>query len=145
MEKKSIFQLIHTVEQMNNEYIIRFTKRYPYPIGVSPILVLAELRTKGPRKQVELAEVLGYTKGAMTSIANKLVSLDLAERMYDETDRRIIQLRITEKGNEAFLMAQKIGEEMYMELYKIFTPEEIATYLSLQQKLLSNAKKNIRN
>ncbi|MEG0265999.1 MAG: MarR family transcriptional regulator [Erysipelotrichaceae bacterium] len=141
MEKKSIFQLIHTIEQMNNEYIIRFTQKYPYPIGVSPILVLAELKTKGPRKQVELAEVLGYTKGAMTSIANKLVTLGLADRVYDKTDRRIIQLRITDKGQEAFLTAQRMGEEMYLELYQILTPDEIATYLALQQKLLNHAKK----
>lgn len=140
MEKKSIFQLIHKIEQMNNRNIIHFTQRYPYPIGVSPILVLAELRTKGPRKQVELADVLGYTKGAMTSIANKLVTLGLASRMYDETDRRIVQLCITEKGEEAFITAQKIGEEMYMELFKAFTPDEIETYLSIQQKLLNNVK-----
>lgn len=145
MEKKDIFQLIHTIEQMNNQTITHFTARFPYSIGVSPVLVLAELRTKGPRKQVELAEVLGYTKGAMTSIANKLVLLGLAERKYDDTDRRIIQLCITDKGNEAFIVAQKIGEEMYMELFKTFTPDEIATYLSLQQKLLNSAKNKVQN
>ncbi|MEG0386310.1 MarR family transcriptional regulator [Solibacillus cecembensis] len=145
MEKKSIFQLIHTIEQMNNQTILHFTARFPYPIGVSPVLVLAELRVKGPRKQVELAEVLGYTKGAMTSIANKLVALGLAQRMYDESDRRIIQLCITDKGNEAFSVAQKIGEGMYLELFKTFTPDEIATYLSLQQKLLNSAKDKNRD
>ena len=58
---------------------MRFTKAFPYPLGISPILVLSELRTKGPQKQVELAETVGYTKGAMTNIATKLVNLGLAD------------------------------------------------------------------
>ncbi|MEG0260704.1 MAG: MarR family transcriptional regulator, partial [Lysinibacillus sp.] len=101
MEQTSIFKLIHTIELMNNENIKRFTRKFPYPLGISPILVLAELRTKGPQKQAKLAETLGYTKGAMTSIAAKLVKLELAERLYDETDRRTVQMVITKAGKEA--------------------------------------------
>lgn len=137
MQQNNIFQLIHMIEQMNNENIVRFTKKFSYPIGVSPILVLLELKLKGMLKQMELAEMLGYTKGAMTSIANKLVALELAERVYDDSDRRIIQLLITDKGIEALNAAQKIGEEIYLTMFSSLTPEELQTYLLLQQKLLT--------
>lgn len=136
MEKQNIFQLIHMIEQMNNENIVRFTQKFPYPLGISPVLVLSELKNNGIRKQVELAELLGYTKGAMTSIANKLVQLELAERVYDETDRRIIQLQITDKGQSALKTAQVIGEEIYTQLFSVFTEEELTQYLRLQQKLI---------
>ncbi|MEK4230364.1 MarR family winged helix-turn-helix transcriptional regulator [Solibacillus sp. FSL H8-0538] len=140
MEKKSIFQLIHMIEQVRNENIVRFTREFPYPVSISPILVLGELRAKGPRKQVDLAEVIGYTKGAMTNIATKLVDLGLAERLYDDNDRRTIHLQITPKGIEALKEAQKIGEKLYIELFEVFDDEELKQYINLQKKLIANMK-----
>lgn len=135
--KENIFQLIHMTELINNENIVKFTKKFQYPIGISPILVLLELRENGLLKQVELADRLGYTKGAMTSIANKLVSNQLAERVFDENDRRIIRLCITEKGKQALFEANKIGKEIHLDLFSALTTEEIQIYVALQQKILN--------
>ncbi|MCH7322434.1 MarR family transcriptional regulator [Solibacillus sp. MA9] len=134
---ENIFQLIHMIDQMNSENIIKFTKKFQYPIGISPILVLLELRDNEQLKQVELADRLGYTKGAMTSIANKLVTNQLAERVFDENDRRIIRLCITEKGKQALIEANKVGKEIFLDLFSALTSEEIELYLSLQQKILN--------
>ena len=136
MSRRNIFKLIHAIEQMNNENIISFTKSFQYPLGISPILVLAELKSEGPRKQVELAETLGYTKGAMTNIATKLSNLGLAERLYDESDRRTIQLKITEAGVKALSEAHAIGQEVFIELFQVLSEEEINQYLMIQEKLV---------
>ncbi|MCH1625272.1 MarR family winged helix-turn-helix transcriptional regulator [Fredinandcohnia quinoae] len=136
MKQTSIFKLIHAIEQMNNENIIRFTKAFQYPLGISPILVLSELRIKGPQKQVELAEMIGYTKGAMTNIATKLVNLGLAERLYDENDRRTIRLKITSAGEKALKDAHEIGKEMFMEHFEVLSDEELKQYLMIQEKLV---------
>ncbi|MGE7090686.1 MarR family winged helix-turn-helix transcriptional regulator [Lysinibacillus sp. NPDC048646] len=136
MEQTSIFKLIHMIEQMNNANIIRFTKAFPYPLGISPILVLNELHSNGPQKQAELAETIGYTKGAMTSIAEKLVKLGLAERLYDQADRRTIRLMITNEGEKALVTAQSIGKEVFIQLFEVLNEEEIAQYLLIQEKLV---------
>lgn len=122
---------------MNNENIKRFTKAFPYPLGISPILVLSELHAKGPQKQVELAETVGYTKGAMTSIAAKLVNLGLVERLYDENDHRTIRLDITADGEKALSIAQEIGKEVFMQLFEVLSEEEINQYLHIQEKLVN--------
>lgn len=124
------------IDQMNNANIVRFTKAFPYPLGISPILVLSELRTKGPQKQAELAETIGYTKGAMTSIATKLVDLGLAQRLYDANDRRTIRMEITKEGENALLKAQSIGRDVFMQLFEVLNEEEIAQYLLIQEKLV---------
>ncbi len=124
------------IEQVNNANIIRFTKAFPYPLGISPILVLNELHLKGPQKQAVLAETIGYTKGAMTSIAEKLVKLELAERLYDPSDRRTIRLQITNEGEKALIKAQSIGQEVFMQLFETLNDEEIAQYLLIQEKLM---------
>lgn len=136
MTESNIFQLINTTEQINNMNIVHFTKRFSYPLGISPILVLAELNRKGPQKQIELSEMLGLTKGALTSISTKLVDLSLADRLYDNEDRRTVRLRITERGILALQEATEIGKELYLKLFNSFTEEELKEYLRLQNKLL---------
>ena len=136
-----IFQLIRTVELFTNESIIRWTKAFKYNIGISPILVLSELNQKGPQKQSELANQLGYTPGAMTNIANRLIKDDYAARIYDEADRRIIRLSITEAGKEILGEAQQKGQELRKELFSVLTEEERNQFLIIHEKLLKNFEK----
>lgn len=85
---------------------------------------------------MELAGTIAYTKGAMTNIAEKLVSLGFAERLYDETDRRTIQLQITTAGRNALKEAQTIGEDVFMQLFVNLREEEINQYLLIQEKIV---------
>lgn len=145
MKQTNIFKLIHAIEKMNNHNIIQFTKEFPYPLGISPILVLSDLHHKGPQKQVELAETIGYTKGAMTNIANKLEKLKLVNRVDDEHDKRANYLSITTEGEKALKTAQKIGEKVFVELFKVLTENEINQYLMIQEKLINGIQKNDSN
>lgn len=140
MEKINIFQLINATEQLCNLNIIQFSQKFSYPLGISPILVLAELKNIGPRKQSELAEVVGLTKGAITNISNKLVKLALVERLQEEEDRRTVRLKITEKGVSALQEAQKIGNKIYIDLFDSFTETELNEYLRLQYKLIEHSQ-----
>ena len=140
MNQENLFDLIHSIEQLSNEHIVEFTSRYTYPIGVSSVLVLAELRESGSLRQSDLADMLNYTKGAVTHIATKLVSYELAERLYDEEDRRTVYLNITDKGVAALNEAQKIGESIFLDLFEGLSKEELHEYLRLQQKLLDGMK-----
>lgn len=137
MNESNIFHLINTTEKINNINIVLFTKEFSYSLGISPILVLFELHRKGPQKQIELSEMLGFTKGALTSISQKLVDLSLAVRIYDRNDRRIVRLKITEKGIRALEEATEIGKKIYFNLFNSFTEAELEEYLRLQKKLLN--------
>ncbi|UOQ50670.1 MarR family transcriptional regulator [Gracilibacillus caseinilyticus] len=134
----NIFKLIHMIEKINNEHIIHFTKAYSYPLGISPILALSELRSHGPLKQVELAN----TKGAMTNIATKLVNLGLAVRQPDEQDKRTIRMVITPEGEKALSEAQAIGKKLFMDIFEVLSEEELNQYLMIQEKLLEAVTKN---
>lgn len=140
MVNTNLFKLIHTIELISNENIVKFSSKFEYPVGISAILVLAHLRTNGPVKQSDLAETLRYSKGAITNISSKLVKFELAERLYSEEDRRTIHLKITNKGQSALLDAQKIGEEIFVELFDGLTEEELDQYLNIQQKILNGMK-----
>lgn len=137
----NIFNLIRTVELFTNESIVRWTKTFQPNIGISSILVLAELRTKGMLKQSTLSNELGYTPGAMTNIANKLIKEDYAERKYNENDRRMVLLAITEKGLSVLEDAQKKGQELRKELFSVLSQEEVAQFLAIHEKILRSLEK----
>lgn len=140
MEQENLFDLIHSIELISNEHIVRFTSQFSYPIGISAILVLAELRLRGPLRASELADMLGYTKGAVTHISTKLVTQELAERQYTEEDRRTVFLKITDKGSTALAEAEKLGQDIYLELFKELTENELEEYLRIQRKMVEGLK-----
>ncbi|MGY0694656.1 MarR family winged helix-turn-helix transcriptional regulator [Virgibacillus sp. FSP13] len=102
---------------------------------------MSELKQKGAQKQSELANELGYTPGAMTNIANRLIKDGYADRKYDEADRRIIRLAITDTGKELLEEAQQKGLELRKELFSVLTEEEIEQFLAIHEKLLRNFEK----
>lgn len=131
----NIFNLTHMIEQITNENIVRFTKEFSYPIGISTILILSEVKISGPIKQSDLAETLGYSKSTITNMANKLVKLELVERIYNEKDRRTVHLQITNKGIEALEKAKSIGDKIYTELYSILSKEELLQFIQIQKEI----------
>ncbi|MFL2099769.1 MarR family winged helix-turn-helix transcriptional regulator [Desemzia sp. FAM 23991] len=102
----NIFKLTHMIEQVINGNIVRFTKDFSYPIGISTISVLSKIEAKGPVKHIDLTEPLGYSKSTSTKMAEKLAKLELVKRMYDKNDCRAIYLEITPKGTEALKEAR---------------------------------------
>lgn len=141
MEQTDIFKLIRTVELFTNEVILQWMNAFEHNIGISPILVLTELKNKGSQKHTTLAKKLGYSPGAMTNIANRLIKLGLAERKYSEDDRRNVFLSITDKGLEVQREAHNKGQELRIELFKVLSEEEVQQFISIHEKLLNNFDK----
>lgn len=70
--------------------------------------LLNELHCNGPQKMADLAETLGVTPRAVTSLVDALEAEDLVRRTAHPTDRRITMVEITggaatvEQGYAAF-------------------------------------------
>ncbi|MCG1030249.1 MarR family transcriptional regulator [Virgibacillus halodenitrificans] len=135
-KEKNIFKLIRTIELFSNESMLTWSRSFQRSVGISSILVLQELRQKGAQKQTELASTLGYTPGAMTNIASKLINEAYAIRKYDTGDRRVIRLEITEKGLQLLEDAQQKGSEIRKEMFEVLSEEEVSQFLAIQEKLL---------
>ncbi|MFD2762355.1 MarR family winged helix-turn-helix transcriptional regulator [Lentibacillus juripiscarius] len=137
----SIFYLIRSVERFTNESIIRFHEAYNHNIGISSILVLSQLHQKGSCKPSAVARELGYTPGAMTNVANKLIDEGYAVRTYDEQDRRKVLLAINEAGQQALADAQQTGQALRQDLFETLTEDEIKQFRTIYEKLLNQLEK----
>ncbi|MGX7393647.1 MarR family winged helix-turn-helix transcriptional regulator [Carnobacterium mobile] len=128
-------ELLYSVNQYTQTVMKKWTAAFPYPISISALLVLGELKTKGQQKQVTLAKFLKVTPGAMTNIANMIVQEKYAERVYDEKDRRITRLVITEQGKELVEAARTTEAKVNTDLLKVLSQKEKETFLELFRKI----------
>jgi len=91
--------------------------------GVAFILGL--LKNNGILSMSEIGKKLAMPKPNVTTLVDRLIAENLAERLSDENDRRIINIRITEKGIETFFFLKKeISEELQRRL-EVLSEKEI--------------------
>lgn len=135
MGEKDVLKIIHTMNLFSAKSIIKWNKSFQHSIGVSPLLVLADLKQNGAQKQAELARKMGFTPGAMTNISSRLIKHGFAERKYTEEDRRIIYLDITAEGIGILRKAKEKGEESYSTLFTPLNEDEVGQLISLIEKI----------
>ncbi|MFG1703019.1 MarR family winged helix-turn-helix transcriptional regulator [Nonomuraea sp. M3C6] len=70
----------------------------PRDLSITALSTLASLERLGPRRITELAALEGVTQPAMTQLISRLEREDLAERLPDPADRRVVVVAITEHG-----------------------------------------------
>lgn len=80
--------------------IIRFDIQSNEIVSINQLMVLGALHEHGSLCISEICKKLFISKPQMTIIIDKLVKSDLVYRIYNNTDRRTINIDLTEKGNE---------------------------------------------
>lgn len=136
MKEDNIFQLIRVMEQFNDKSIIQFTKTFDKDIGIAQILVLNILAENEALKQTDISEKLGYSKGGVSHIVNKLIEKEYAERTYNEKDRRVILLKITSSGKEILQQAEQTGQILRKNFLSVLNEKEIEQLKHITQKML---------
>lgn len=80
--------------------IIRFDMNTNEGIPINQLMVLGALHELGSLSVSEICRKLFISKPQMTIIVDKLVKSGFVHRIYNNKDRRTINIDITEKGNE---------------------------------------------
>ena len=79
-------------------------------LSLSQMRTLAVFVSNGgeikPLKMSDIAKKLNVCLPTVTQIVDKLVSLELLERLKDEEDRRLVIVNITEKGKRLVKLSQ---------------------------------------
>jgi len=109
-------------------------------VSFSQFVLLQILRKKGPKKVSELAEEMFVTLSAITGLSDKLVKNELILRERSQKDRRIVQLVITEKGEQLALKIEQQQKEKMDHIHDGFTEDELKVMKKMYEKLTSNLK-----
>jgi len=97
--------------------------RQTFPGSQSHIMYLLEQR--GPKKMSELADSLHVTAGAITTASDQLIKQGYIARTRDEKDRRIVYLKLTEKGRETLSKLQNEGRKMMKLVFRDLSDSDL--------------------
>lgn len=133
--EKTIFELLHTIEQVTHKMLVRWRQASNIDLGISHILVLHELKTHGECRPSDLAKNLNFTPASLTHLSTKLTNQKLISRRQDESDRRTTYWAITDKGKEILNEAHENGQNVRKDLFSHLSEEERLAMLTIYKKL----------
>lgn len=102
----------------------------------------------------EVANTLEITVGTLTTAITHLVRKQYVERMRNEEDRRVVQIKLTKRGKLAYRIHEKFHHDMVLETIEGLSHEEEIVLVRALDKLnnffknkyhLKGNKKEIKN
>lgn len=108
--------------------------------GSLPVwLVLLNLKTRPVAHQRELAAAVGIREATLTHHLNAMEADGLLTRRRSDTNRRIHEVTLTDKGEDAFLRLREAAVAYDTQLRDGLTAVEIAELAALLERLAANA------
>ena len=105
------------------------------------VAVSAIARNAQPLSQSELAQELGVESATIVPLINRLVELELVERVKHASDKRKRLLVATAKGMALFHQVKAVADELREEILTAITPEEREQTQRVLEKLLHEVEK----
>lgn len=105
-------------------------------ISGAHVKLMRFLKIEGACTMTELGKRLYVSKPNITVLVNKLVEFNMVKRLFDENDRRIIYIELTDIGNSSL---EKHTQAMKAAFYKSMQKFNIDD-LTLLKDTLSNMK-----
>ncbi len=107
-------------------------------ITLPQYLTLNILFTQGPLKMKDIAAKLNISLPATTGLVGRLNSIKVIERIYDKKDRRVIYIKITDKGKKIEKDVRLEREQGIKKLFSKLTGKEREDYLNILNKIKNN-------
>ncbi len=105
------------------------------------VAVSAIARNEQPLSQSELAQELGVESATIVPLINRLVKLELVERVKPDSDKRKRLLVATAKGMALFHQVKAVADDLREEILTAITPEEREQTHRVLEKLLHEVEK----
>lgn len=119
-----------TIGPIMTKKIIRLDMQSNDIVSINQLMVLGSLHEQGSLSISEICKKLLISKPQMTIIVDKLVKSDFVYRIYNTTDRRTINISLTEKGNEYCKnLLETLKENLTRKLITL-SKEDLTTLLS---------------
>ena len=118
----------------------QFAKRqqnelYTGKITLPQFLILEYLGSQGESRMTDLAHFMEVTTAAMTGIVGRLVKSGYVTRLFDSSDRRIIKIKLTAKGEALTKKINQQRRRMIMKAFGKISGEERQDYLRMFSRL----------
>lgn len=99
------------------------------------------LAREGQLKVTDIASCLGVTLSAITGLINRLYKLGLVTRGQDDTDRRVVWITLTPKGQDLILELNEKRARMLAKLLQDLPPEDFQRLEALLDSICEKLSK----
>lgn len=106
-----------------------------YDLNLNEFAVMELLYHRGKQPIQKIKERILIASSSTTYIIDKLCAKELAYREYDETDRRVIYVMLTEKGQELMEVIFPRHAQVIEDTFENLSIEEISQLRSLLKKM----------
>jgi DNA-binding MarR family transcriptional regulator len=113
---------------------------HEYGISLAQISVLMRLYYRGPSSILEMRQELYGSRAAATQMVEKLVQMGLIERSEDADDRRVKQIRLSEKGRETVQRGIVARRQWMADLVEAFSAQEQARMAEMLKQMSQAAR-----
>ncbi|WP_379969667.1 MarR family winged helix-turn-helix transcriptional regulator [Ectobacillus sp. sgz5001026] len=113
-------------------------------ITLSQFIVLSLIQRQGKCKVSELADHMDVKPSAMTFMMDRLEQHGFIMRVHDDKDRRVVNIRLSEAGDEKFqkiLVERKAIVKRYL---SFLSEEELTKFAEIAEKLAEIAAQQNR-
>lgn len=97
--------------------------------------IIEQIGMEGEKTMSAIAKQLRITAGSLTTSMNGLVKKGYVLRERSEEDRRVVYIRLTDKGKAAFCHHAKFHQRMVSEVMSHLSDEELPILVKTLDKL----------
>lgn len=109
-------------------------------LSITEIHTIEAVGLYGAKTMSEVATELEITMGTLSIAVDKLIKKGYMERSRSTTDRRIVNISLTNRGKLAYRIHEKFHLDMVKEIMMDFNPEEEEILLTALSKLNTHLK-----
>lgn len=137
----NILPMLQTIADLVEKRCHRFlSRKYGLTMPQYQLLLAA---TYGDATTLgSLADELNCSRGNLTGVADRLERDGWLVRERSTEDRRVVNIRLTDKGNKVWEIKVDLAKEM-AEMAKIWSPDERAIMLRSLEKLYGELKSEV--
>lgn len=113
---------------------------YKTKITMPQMYIMQNLDKEGELKMSDLAEHLHVSTAAVTGVIDRLVKSSYVVRGHDPSDRRVVNIKLTQKGSSLVKGINSRHREMMVKAFGKLSHADRESYL----RILNNIKEGMR-
>lgn len=142
-EKDQLLQEVTNNMAAIRRLMISCMQRFDHKTTASQTEALMVVENEGPITQKKLAERMQLTPGSITQLVEQLERMQFVARTTSDSDRRVVHVSITQKGSDELSTLKSQKEELFKNVYKELSLEEIRTMDKVHKKMIAYLKAKV--
>jgi DNA-binding MarR family transcriptional regulator len=110
---------------------------YDKEMSRNEFFILKTLYEQGSKKSSDLSKMLNVSASHITAVTDSLIEKSWIQRVRSVTDRRIVDLHLTDEGKNTLELFEKKKTDFLLQKFNDFSDQDMENFITLFNKLLN--------